>query len=147
MIFDGLMDRRHIQIVDRVVSWKEAVKISVDPLVENGHVYPRYYDAIIEAAKKHGPYFVLAPNLAMPHASYLDGVISKHISLVILKEPVRFSETSYDVRLIFTLAAEDNTSHLDALAKLSDLFQNQKKMDALTEANTVDDVIAILEQV
>lgn len=36
--------------------WQEAVKLSVDPLIESGAVLPEYYDAIIASTKEHGPY-------------------------------------------------------------------------------------------
>jgi PTS system ascorbate-specific IIA component len=48
-------------------TWQEAVKLSVDLLVKADVVEPRYYQAILDGVAQHGPYFVIAPGLAMPH--------------------------------------------------------------------------------
>lgn len=37
-------------------------------------VEPRYYRAILDGVAQHGPYFVIAPGLAMPHGRPEEGV-------------------------------------------------------------------------
>lgn len=49
-------------------------KNRVDLLVAADVVEPRYYQAILDAVEQHGPYFVLAPGLAMPHGRPEEGV-------------------------------------------------------------------------
>ncbi|HFK8832200.1 TPA: PTS sugar transporter subunit IIA, partial [Streptococcus agalactiae] len=46
--------------------WKEAIKLSIDPLIESGAVDAEYYDAIIESTEEFGPYYILMPGMAMP---------------------------------------------------------------------------------
>lgn len=53
---------------------REAVKIGVDLLVAADVVEPRYYRAILDGVAQHGPYFVIAPGLAMPHGRPEEGV-------------------------------------------------------------------------
>ncbi len=50
------------------------MKIGVDLLVAADVVEPRYYRAILDGVAQHGPYFVIAPGLAMPHGRPEEGV-------------------------------------------------------------------------
>ncbi len=50
------------------------MKIGVDLLVAADVVEPRYYQAILDGVAQHGPYFVIAPGLAMPHGRPEEGV-------------------------------------------------------------------------
>ena len=141
---EQLVKRDNIKIVDRVSSWQEAIKESAQMLVDGGYIEPRYIDAIFESTEKNGPYYVLAPEIAMPHANPKDGVIEQQISLLVLRESIRFSEDGYDVRLIFTLAAKDNESHLDALRKLAGLFSDEERINEIIHAETVSEIETLL---
>lgn len=47
-----------------------------------------YYNAIIESTIKNGPYYIIANDLAMPHAQSERGVKENAFSLITLKKPV-----------------------------------------------------------
>lgn len=141
---DTLIREENIAIVESVSTWQEAIHLSAKPLIDNGYIEPRYVDAIFENINKFGPYFVLAPDIAMPHASQADGVNEKQISLLILRHPIRFSENGYDVRLVFTLAATDSESHLDGLRNLAEIFAHEERIQAIIAAKSVAEVMSLL---
>ena len=64
---DSLAENSSILLQADASTWQEAVKLSVDLLVKADVVEPRYYQAILDGVAEHGPYFVIAPGLAMPH--------------------------------------------------------------------------------
>lgn len=64
---DSLAQNNAIQLQAEAADWRQAVRLGVDLLVAAGVVEPRYFDAILAGVERHGPYFVLAPGLAMPH--------------------------------------------------------------------------------
>lgn len=66
---DSLAENNSILLQADASTWQEAVKLSVDLLVKADVVEPRYYQAILDGVAQFGPYFVIAPGLAMPHAS------------------------------------------------------------------------------
>ena len=72
--------------------WKEAVRVSGGLLVKNGLVEPRYVDAMIEMVNTIGPYIVISPGVAMPHARPEDGVLEPCMSLITLKTPDQFRQ-------------------------------------------------------
>lgn len=142
---EPIIQKENITIAVQADSWQDAVRRSAQPLIDHGHIEPRYVDAILESTVRNGPYYVLAPEIAMPHAGPEDGVISRQISLLVLRRPVRFSEDGFDVRLVFTLAATDRRSHLDLLRALAALFSDEEKIAAIIGAKTIEDIVDILE--
>lgn len=141
---ERLIKRENIMIKDRVSTWREAIKDSAQMLVDGGYIEPRYIDAIFESTEKNGPYYVLAPEIAMPHANPKDGVLEQQISLLVLRNPITFSDDGFEVRLIFTLAAKDNESHLDALRTLADLFSDEVRINAIIHAETISEIETLL---
>ena len=85
-----------IQLKVSVSDWAEAVQAAGNILVEAGKCEKGYVQAMIDAVKDLGPYMVLAPGLAMPHARPEDGVLETGISLVTLENPVEFGSEAND---------------------------------------------------
>ncbi|SKA93911.1 transcriptional antiterminator, BglG family [Caloramator quimbayensis] len=126
-------------------TWQEAIKLGTDILSENNYVDDRYYDAIMENFKNIGPYMVVAPGIVLSHARPEDGVKKLSMSLVTLKNPVNFgSELNDPVKLIITIAAIDNESHLKALSQLMELFMNSNDMNEIYKAKTKEEIINIV---
>ncbi|MFW5827314.1 MAG: PTS sugar transporter subunit IIA, partial [Alkalispirochaeta sp.] len=59
-----------------VADWEEAIRVGGRLMIDAGLVEPRYIDAIISNHKEMGPYFVIAPGIAMPHAKPENGVLA-----------------------------------------------------------------------
>lgn len=139
-----LLKPSNVQIIDSVSGWMEAVQVAVEPLIEQGYVEARYVDAIINAAIDLGPYFVLCPEVAMPHARPEQGVISSQIAVTLMRKPVRFKEAGPDVRLIVALAAEDSDGHLDALRQLAHVLGKDGRIAALVSAQSPEELYNLL---
>jgi PTS system ascorbate-specific IIA component len=46
--------------------------------------------------------------------------------------------------MLVTLAATDSDSHVGAISKLAELFMNDEHVEAICNAQTADDVLAII---
>ena len=126
--------------------WQEAVKLSVDPLIESGAVLPEYYDAIIASTKEHGPYYILTPGMAMPHARPEAGVQRDAFSLITLTEPVTFTDGK-EVSVLLTLAATSSAIHASvAIPQIIALFELDNAIDRLRACKTPEDVLALVDE-
>ena len=75
--------RPGLAAVDVTVSdWQEAIRAAGKLMVEEGGVEARFVDAMIRVAKEFGPYIVIAPGIALPHARPEDGVIDSTVAVV-----------------------------------------------------------------
>lgn len=133
----------NIRIYDHAENWVDAITKAVSPLVENGFVEARYIQGIIDNTNLFGPYYVLAPDIALPHARPEQGVIKKQLGVTLLKNPVKFSEGGYDVRLLITLAASDNQGHLEALQQLSEIMMDEERMKQILKAETSEEILGL----
>jgi PTS system ascorbate-specific IIA component len=125
--------------------WEEAVKIGSKLLVNIGVIKESYIDGIIECTHENGPYYVMAPGLAMPHARPEAGVIKTGFSLITLDKPVEFGHEGNDpVDTLITLAAEDNESHMEAIQEVVMLFSDEEAFEIIRNAEDIQEVLDLL---
>ncbi|MEC5318224.1 PTS sugar transporter subunit IIA [Brenneria populi subsp. brevivirga] len=136
-----------IQLIDSVEDWRDAVAVACQPLIDNHAIEPRYLQAIYRSHQAIGPYYVIGPGIAMPHARPEEGVNRLALSLTVIRDGVNFSAGENDpVKLLVVLAAADSNSHIDAISQLAALFDNGDDIAAIMRASTPQDVIAIIER-
>ena len=100
----------------KVNHWQEAIRASGELLVAADLVEPRYIDAMIETTKELGPYCVIAPGIAIPHARPEAGVKETGFSAITLAKPVEFGNLDNDpVYIIMAFCALDHDSHIELL--------------------------------
>lgn len=130
----------NVRIIDSVASWEDAIRVSVAPLIEGGFAEERYPDEIIRATNEMGPYYVLTEDVALIHGRPEDGVLHGQLAVTLLREPISFSEDSFDVRLLVALAAEDSDSHIDAMRSLAMIFMNPERIEQIVAMDSTDEV-------
>lgn len=138
-----LVSENRVRIVDSVKDWKEAIRLAAKPLEEDKSIEPAYTDAMIHSVETLGPYIVLAPGIALPHARPESGVRKMSMALLKVKEKVYFSEKKY-ANLFFVLASADGNSHLDALRELSIIFSDEAAIDKFLKADTVEELCKLI---
>ncbi|RPE79017.1 MULTISPECIES: PTS sugar transporter subunit IIA [unclassified Frondihabitans] len=125
--------------------WRSAVAVAGAALTSSGAARPGYSDEMIRMIDEHGPYVVIAPGLALAHARPDDQVISDGLAVVTLASPVSFGHPHNDpVRVIVGLAVESVGGHLDLIADIANVFNDQSRIGALADATRADDVRAIM---
>lgn len=144
---DSLAQNHTIRLQAEAGSWQEAVKIGVDLLVDADVVEPRYYQAILDGVEKFGPYFVLAPGLAMPHGRPEEGVKKTGFALVTLKTPLAFNHEDNDpVDILITLAAVDAHTHQEVgIMQIVNLFEDEANFDRLRACRSEQEVLDLID--
>ena len=130
----------------KVKDWEEAVRISGKLLLDKELVEPQYVEAMINVVKELGPYSVVAPGVALPHARPEDGARSVGISIVILDNEVNFGSPNDPVKVIIAFASPDKTSHLELLRDLANMLSNDDILEKLKSAKSEEELIKILEE-
>ncbi|WP_042700363.1 PTS sugar transporter subunit IIA [Thermococcus sp. PK] len=128
-----------------VSKWEEAVKIAGEILYKNGKVTRDYITGMVNTIKKLGPYAVIAPGVALPHARPEDGALEVGISIVVLKRPLNFGSPNDPVKVIIAFSAPDKKSHVQLLQELAVLLSNDDFREKLANAETPQEVIEIIK--
>lgn len=142
----ALLPLEHIQIYDQPLSFQEAIHLVSKPLLKEGAIEPRYVEKILKDYDPDYPYFVVAPETAIPHAGPEDGVNRLSMSLLKLVYPVAFSE-ELKVRLIVMIAPEDQKGHMDAVSTFYSLVHNSIHLKNILAVNYEKELRRYLEQV
>lgn len=140
-----LLVKENISFMKNVASWQEAIQESAKPLLEKNIIEQRYVEKVISNVIELGPYIVIAPNIAISHARPQDGANGLGLTMLLLEEPLYFSEDKErPVRIVITLAAPDNEQHLLALQQLSRLLMED--LDNLLQAKTAEPIIELVRK-
>ncbi|SJO32468.1 BglG family transcription antiterminator [Clostridioides difficile] len=121
-----LINAERVNIIKNVRDWKEAIKIASKPLLEDNSIEELYIENMIKSIEKYGPYIVLADRFALPHASSKEGVNKLAMSLLIVEDEVDL--LGKPVNIFMVLAAVDNTTHIRALASLSEMMYEEENV-------------------
>ncbi|MFW6298590.1 MAG: PTS sugar transporter subunit IIA [Bacillota bacterium] len=143
MKLGDLISEDHIIFKESVKDYEEAIRESGKILLDKGIIEERYLDKVIENVKTIGPYIVIAPMIALSHARPEDGANDLGMSLLMLEEPVDFSEKKdRKARAIITLAANDENAHLEALSQMSTmLMENMETFLGAKDKKTILDLV------
>lgn len=122
-------------------NWRESIQLGGALLKNAGDIEDIYIVKMIEALETVGPYVVIAPSVALPHAEPGIGVVRAGFSLITLDHPVNFGHAEYDpVEIVICLAAKNHTSHLNALQTLVEFLSDKEGIQKLKEAKTPREV-------
>lgn len=135
-----MLEPGNVRIVESVPGWREAVRIACQPLVEGGFVEARYPEEAIANAEKFGPYFVIAPDVALIHARPEQGVLKKQLAVTVVRSGVDFGSGKPPARLLVALAAEDPDSHIDVMRDLVGLLSTPGAIASIAEESTADGI-------
>jgi ascorbate PTS system EIIA or EIIAB component len=134
-----------IQYLENVSDWKEAIQVAGRPLLNEGAISQQYIDVIIQQKQDIGPYFVIAPRIAMPHARPEQGAFKLGLSIVKLATPVKFDADENDpVDAIFMFSAPDSNSHIEMISQLAEVLSDDETMSRLFNSRNKEELIAIL---
>ena len=141
------LNDKALQVEETVNDWPQALELCARPLLAAGIITPQYLTAIATQHQQLGPYYVLAPGLAMPHARPEEGAKGMGLSLLKVNHGVSFGSQDFDpVRVIVMLAAPDKNSHIDMISSLAQLFSSEEDMAQLQQASTVEEIKKIIQR-
>ncbi|VYT71712.1 PTS mannitol transporter subunit IIA [Metakosakonia massiliensis] len=144
MISDWLTPDK-INVIDAIDSWENAVLLSAEPLLAQGYVTDDYINAIIKSHNELGPYYVLAPGLAMPHARPEQGAIKNGLSLLHIRKGVSFNSAENDpVYVVIMLCAHSGEEHINMISELANIFSDEEKLNRLLKAADLDAIQAVI---
>ena len=145
-LLDSLKENNSVILKKEAETWEEAIKVCMQPLLDKGTIEQEYVDAIIDRTKELGPFYILAPGLAMPHERPEKGVNKDCFSFVTLKEPVTFPD-GQEVDILIGLAATSTDIHNgEAIPQIVTLFDDEDAFDKIRAAQTNEDIYKIMER-
>ena len=128
-------------------TWEDVIRHGGQLMVDAGFTDPTYTEAMIDVVRDMGPYIVLAPGLAMPHARPEMGAKQVGAALVTLEKPIDFGSPENDpVSVAIFLCAPNKDEHIQLLTDIATLFEDEEFLDAAVNFESIEDVQAFLSE-
>lgn len=128
-------------------TWQEAIRLSAQKLIQAGIVTDSYVDEVIQSVTEFGPYIVILPGVAMPHArADSPGVLGTAVAFTHFPQPVYFEAGNEEkqAQLFFMLAAKDAEAHMQNLAELADFLMQETIITRLQKLTTMAELECFL---
>ncbi|MGP5928744.1 PTS sugar transporter subunit IIA [Corynebacterium glyciniphilum] len=132
----------------RAGDWREALKYVGKLYEQQGIADSTYTEAMIGAVEELGPYMVLVPGVAMPHATSAQGVKRPGQVIVTLDTPVEFGHAKNDpVDILISFAADadgkSGAGHMEMIRSLTGVLSDAELLDNIRNARD-DSALAAL---
>ncbi len=140
------LDESRMILDSEVDNWEESIRLAGKVLENHRDSTKEYTDKMIELVRRHGPYIVFAPGIAIAHASPRDGAKNLGVSFIRLKKPVIFNHDLNDpVRFVIGVSIPDEKSHLIIFFHMVRCMANNDIQGILYNAKTKTDIINIVK--
>lgn len=132
IMLEHLVSEDMIRLGVEAKDWEEAIKKSAEPLLEFDKITPEYVANMINAVHELGPYIAIMPGIAFAHARPDETVKETCMSMITLKEPVKFGSKQNDpIEIVFAFGAKSGDDHLMALQDLAKFLLSEENVKFL----------------
>ena len=144
-LLEYLVQNDSIKVKQKADTWEEAIRITFRPLLEKGVIEEKYINSVIERTHELGPYYILAPGLAMPHERPEKGVLKDGFSFITLEKPVVFPD-GQDVDILLGFSATSSEVHSnESIPQIVMLFDDEAAFEKIRNAESTDEIIELLK--
>lgn len=139
----SLLSPNRIALDKEAFDWKDAIISAGELLLWDKFISVNYLHKMIDLVIKYGPYIVIAPHVALAHASPDDGAIGTGVSIVRLKEPIAFGKEKLDpVKIVLACSFLDTPENANTLLNL---MRTVQKPSFLSMALKIEDPKDLLD--
>ena len=104
----------------KVTKWEDAVRSAGRLLVDCGFAEERYIEGMLNLTRELGPYIVLAPGIAIPHARPEEGALKVGFAVLTLDPPINFGNEYNDpVHLVIGFCSPSANGHVKLLTRIA----------------------------
>ena len=146
-LLENLLSEDNVSFHYPAETWEDVIRHGGQLMVDAGFTDPTYTEAMIDVVRDMGPYIVLAPGLAMPHARPEMGAKQVGAALVTLEKPIDFGSPENDpVSVAIFLCAPNKDEHIQLLTDIATLFEDEEFLDAAVNFESIEDVQSFLAE-
>lgn len=141
-----VIEARNIKLNVDASDWRDSMVKSGQLLVDSEYITKDYIDLTIKCVEENGPYIVIIPGLALSHSRPDVSVNKTGLSLITLSKPVCFDCDNDPVDIVLTLAATDDTSHLQELQSMAEFISDEENIEFIKNAKSAEEVAKAINE-
>ena len=133
-----------IALTKEELQFEAAVSKAVELLVQDGRATSAYVTEVLQSLKDLGPYFVVAPGIAIAHARPSQSVLEVGFALLHSSIGVKSGSQNDPVHLLFAFCSPDADSHIDLLGQFAESISVPGKVEHLKNASAESVIRSLL---
>ncbi|KQC47846.1 MULTISPECIES: PTS sugar transporter subunit IIA [Geobacillus] len=145
MVTHSILNKENIVLNAQPKTKEEAIRLAGEVLVKQGYVDPAYVDAMLEREELTTTY--IGNNVAIPHRTEAAKALVKQSGISIVQVPGGVDFGGGNTALIVIGIAGKDGEHLDILSKLAIVCAEADNVEAMANAKTEEDILALLHEV
>lgn len=122
----------------------DALKAIGEVMLNCGSITQNYITNMITSFHELGPYFVIAPGIAIAHARPDESVLHNDFALMVCPHGVSFNSHNDPVFLVFGMCATSAHTHLEGLVTLSEILSDDQVVEQIKASSSIDEILAIV---
>ncbi len=128
-------------------AWQDAVRFAGRLLVQSQAAEEGYIKAMLRMTEEMGPYIVITPGIAIPHARPEEGALKVGFAAVQLDPPLPFGNPENDpVYLVIGFCTPDASAHVGLLSRIARLIGQHGFLEEVKAAQTVDELVELFNR-
>ncbi len=142
-----LLENTTVILDSNINDWQKAILISTDLLYDQACITEDYYPSIINITKDLGPYYILLPGIAMPHARPENGGLKSGVSCAYFPQGVLFEGVEDPVFILLAVCAKDSdTFASEIIPSVASFLQNNDLLTIIKYLKNTKELINMLEK-
>ena len=132
-----ILSASQVAVKVNVTKWEDAVRVAGRLLVDCGFAEERYIEGMLSLTRELGPYIVLAPGIAIPHARPEEGAIKVGFAVLTLDPPINFGNEYNDpVHLVIGFCSPGANAHVELLTRIAHILGTDNFLEKCKAAKT-----------
>lgn len=125
-------------------TWQQAVEKAGQILVKNKHAKETYIQAMLRMTSELGPYIVMTPGIAIPHARPEEGALDLGLAALKLRTPIPFGNKDNDpVYLVLAFCTPNAEAHIELLTSIADILSQEDILEKIKAAENKEALSSI----
>jgi PTS system ascorbate-specific IIA component len=143
----SLISRDCVAVGVSLPAWQDAVRAAGRLLVQSRAAEEAYIEAMVRMTEEMGPYIVITPGIAIPHARPEEGALEVGFAAVQLDPPLPFGNPENDpVFLVLGFCTPDASAHVALLSRIARIIGQDGFLEQVKAAQTVDELAEIFNR-
>lgn len=144
ILLGDVLTKSTIKILDKTLTWKEAIELAAFPILNTHKIYPQYVQNMIRSIEEDKPFIMITDRLIIAHSKADENVLEVGMSMLVLPEKISINDYMY-ADIIVVLATPNNKVHLKALYKLIEITENDENLNRIRNAKDVSEILDLIE--
>ena len=141
-----MLKQKYIKLTGPAMEWRQAMKEASEDLLRDGYFDAGYVAQAIENVEEYGNYIIVSNGIAPAHASREAGVYNDGLSLLLVRDGIRFEDGDV-VYLLFFFSQKGDTDYLDLFKEIIKLGENPEYIDRFRQLENAAEVYQLMEKV